>query len=84
MDRSNDSFLTERRLPNAAIAVAAITAGAVIARLVGLGHRVFHWDEGRVGYWTLRYMESGVFEYRPIIHGPFLPLVNSRIFTLLG
>ena len=84
MDWSDGRPIPERRVPRTLIAVVAITAGALVARLVGLGQRVFHWDEGRVGYWTLRYMESGVFEYRPIIHGPFLPLVNSQVFTLIG
>jgi uncharacterized protein (TIGR03663 family) len=84
MDWPGNRPLTEHRSVRTAIAVGAITGGALIARVIGLGQRVFHWDEGRVGYWTLRYMESGVFEYRPIIHGPFLPLVNSQLFSLIG
>ncbi|MFB6256868.1 MAG: hypothetical protein ABEH58_09130, partial [Haloplanus sp.] len=36
-------------------AVLATTALALAVRLVGLGARIFHWDEGRVGYWILRY-----------------------------
>ena len=64
-------------------AVLAITALSLVVRLVGLGSRIFHWDEGRVGYWILRYRETGEFFYRPIIHGPFLPIVNDYLFAIL-
>ena len=63
-------------------AVLAITALALAVRLVGLGARIFHWDEGRVGYWILRYHESGQFAYRPIVHGPFLFVVNDWVFSI--
>ena len=63
--------------------VLAFTIVALAARLVALGSRIFHWDEGRVGYWILRYHETGVHSYRPIVHGPFLPVVNDWVFTLL-
>ncbi|WP_224447105.1 flippase activity-associated protein Agl23 [Haloprofundus salilacus] len=65
-------------------AVLAVTALALLARVVGLGARIMHWDEGRVGYWALRYHENGEFFYRPIIHGPFIPVVNDWVFTLVG
>ncbi|WP_224337056.1 flippase activity-associated protein Agl23 [Haloprofundus halobius] len=65
-------------------AVLAVAAFALLARLVGLGTRIMHWDEGRVGYWILRYHENGEFFYRPIIHGPFLPVVNDWVFTFIG
>ena len=61
-----------------------IIIGGLLLRVVDLGGRVFHWDEARVGYWTLRYLETGSFAYRPVIHGPFLPLVNAWIFDLAG
>ncbi|MFB6123003.1 MAG: flippase activity-associated protein Agl23 [Haloferacaceae archaeon] len=64
-------------------AVLAVTALALAVRLVGLGTRVFHWDEGRVGYWILRYHESGQFSYRPIVHGPFLFITNDYVFSVL-
>jgi uncharacterized protein (TIGR03663 family) len=63
-------------------AVLATTALALAVRLVGLGARIFHWDEGRVGYWILRYHESGEFAYRPIVHGPFLFVVNDWVFSI--
>lgn len=43
-----------------------------------------HFDEARVGYWTLRYGATGRFAYRPIIHGPFLPLSTRPVLDLLG
>ena len=67
-----------------AVAVVAVALVGLLARLYDLGSRVAHQDEARVAYWTLRYAETGVHEYRPIVHGPFLPLVNSKVFSLLG
>jgi uncharacterized protein (TIGR03663 family) len=64
-------------------AVIAVTAFALLVRLAGLGVRIFHWDEGRVGYWILRYHETGEFAYRPIVHGPFLFVVNDWVFSVL-
>jgi uncharacterized protein (TIGR03663 family) len=64
--------------------VVAIAVVALAVRLAGLGTRVAHQDEARVAYWAYRYMESGVYWYRPIVHGPFLTIVNSHVFALLG
>ncbi|MFT4889849.1 MAG: hypothetical protein ACI9YT_000760 [Halobacteriales archaeon] len=64
--------------------VVLIAAVALGARLLFLGSRIAHQDEARVAFWTLRYLESGAFEYRPIIHGPFLPVVTRWSFALLG
>jgi uncharacterized protein (TIGR03663 family) len=64
--------------------VVAIAVLALGVRLVGLGARVAHQDEARVAYWAYRYMESGVYWYRPIVHGPFLTIINSHVFALLG
>jgi uncharacterized protein (TIGR03663 family) len=65
------------------LALLGITAVSLLLRLVSLGGRVMHWDEGRVGYWILRYGETGIHSYRPIVHGPFLPIVNDYLFALL-
>jgi uncharacterized protein (TIGR03663 family) len=73
-----------RSLDRPALAVVGVTAFALLLRLVGLGERVMHWDEGRVAYWALRYHETGQFAYRPIVHGPFIPVVNDWVFTVLG
>jgi uncharacterized protein (TIGR03663 family) len=63
-------------------ALLAVTAVSLAVRIVGLGTRIFHWDEGRVGYWILRYHETGEFAYRPIVHGPFLFVVNDWVFSI--
>ena len=65
-------------------AILAITALAVLVRLVGLGARPFHFDEGRVAYWSLYYIDSGNFAYRPIVHGPFIQLVNAWLVQTFG
>jgi uncharacterized protein (TIGR03663 family) len=65
-------------------ALAGIAGVALFVRVVALGGRVFHWDEARVGYWTLRYLETGVWEYRPIVHGPLLFHVNEFLFGAVG
>jgi uncharacterized protein (TIGR03663 family) len=66
------------------LAVAGIVALALLVRFAGLGTRSFHWDEARVGYWTLRYLETGFFQYRPVAGGPFLQILNRHVFALLG
>lgn len=75
---------SEGRIDRVTAAVLAITAAALLARLVGLGTRPFHWDEGRVGYWTLRYLATGAFEYRPVAGGPFLYVIDRHVFAVLG
>ena len=81
-DHTTPRFVTgTARLP---AAVAGISVLALFARLFALGTRVAHWDEGRVAYWILKYMETGDWHYRPIIHGPFLQQVNPGVFALLG
>ena len=65
-------------------AVLALAGVALLVRVLGLGGRPFHWDEARVGYWTLRYLESGAFQYRPVAGGPLLYVVDRHVFALLG
>jgi uncharacterized protein (TIGR03663 family) len=67
-----------------AVALLAVAVVALAARLWALGWRVAHQDEARVADWILHYMEVGGWEYRAIIHGPFLPHVNGVVFDLLG
>jgi len=66
------------------LAVLAVTLLALAARVVGLGARPFHWDEARVGYWSLRFLDTGTFEYRPIAGGPFLYVVERYVLGALG
>jgi uncharacterized protein (TIGR03663 family) len=72
------------RLDRVTLAVAAVTVLALAARFVGLGSRPFHWDEARVGYWSLRFLDTGTFEYRPIAGGPFLYVVERHVLGLVG
>ena len=72
------------RLRTPAAAVVAVTALALLLRLVNLGARVAHQDEARVAYWAIRYLETGEWYYRPIVHGPFLTQISATIFGLLG
>jgi uncharacterized protein (TIGR03663 family) len=64
--------------------IVAVTALALVIRLVGLGTRPMHYDEGRVAYWMLHSVESGSFAYRHGIHGPFLQHTNRWLFPLVG
>ncbi|ELZ91597.1 purK operon protein / membrane-bound mannosyltransferase [Haloferax mucosum ATCC BAA-1512] len=80
---STDSGTETVTRSRALLALLVTVVGALLVRLVSLGGRIFHWDEGRVGYWILRYHETNEFAYRPIIHGPFLPVVNDYIFAVL-
>ncbi len=66
------------------LAVLGVTVLALVARFVELGARVAHQDEARVAYWAYRYMENGVYQYRPIVHGPFLTIVDARLFEWFG
>jgi uncharacterized protein (TIGR03663 family) len=87
-DASDDASATvlglRFRTDRVAAAVVAFAALALFARLVGLGARPFHWDEARVGYWTLRYLETGAFEYRPVAGGPLLYHLDRVVFAVLG
>ncbi|MFB6092624.1 MAG: flippase activity-associated protein Agl23 [Haloquadratum sp.] len=89
VDADTDETPTATRLrrrlgrPDALFGVVGFAAVALVVRLVALGGRIFHWDEGRVGYWILRYHETGVYFYRPIVHGPFLPIVNDWLFAFV-
>ncbi len=64
--------------------IVLLTLLGLVGRLAFLGSRFAHWDEGRVGYDILRFMATGVWEYRPIVHGPFLPHVNKVLFEWFG
>ncbi len=64
--------------------VVGLTVVALVARLVGLGVRTAHFDEARVAYWTMQRVQRGFFEYRPVIHGPFIQHVDAALFGLLG
>jgi uncharacterized protein (TIGR03663 family) len=73
---------TDRRAAFAALL--AIAVGGTLARLLALGDRIAHWAEARLGYDVLRYVATGVFEYRPVTHGPLLYHVDRVLFEFLG
>jgi len=64
--------------------VVGVTVVSLLLRLVALGHRVAHYDEGRVAYWALYFADEGSFAYRRIVHGPFIQHVDSWLFPMLG
>ncbi|MEZ3114648.1 flippase activity-associated protein Agl23 [Halobaculum sp. MBLA0147] len=64
--------------------VAAVTVVALLARLVALDARPFHWSEGRVGFWALRFAETGVFDYRPVAGGPLVYVLARWAIELGG
>ncbi|MEF8774394.1 MAG: TIGR03663 family protein, partial [Halobacteriales archaeon] len=64
--------------------VAVIVAVALALRLPLLGDRPVHWDEARVGWSILHYRATGIWEYRPVLHGPFLFHVGRRLVGAFG
>ncbi|WP_435360764.1 flippase activity-associated protein Agl23 [Haloarchaeobius sp. DFWS5] len=66
------------------VAVVALTLVGLGARLLWLGQRTAHWGEGRLNYAVLRYAETGVWEYRPVLHGPLIAHANELLFSTLG
>ncbi|MFB6184671.1 MAG: flippase activity-associated protein Agl23 [Haloarculaceae archaeon] len=79
-----DEVLDRVGIDRVELAVFNVTLVALVARLYALGRRTAHWDEARVAYWILEYMQTGNYEYRPIIHGPFYHHVNKYLFEILG
>jgi uncharacterized protein (TIGR03663 family) len=65
-------------------AVLAVTVLALFARFVLLGHRVAHFDEARVAWWGLEYLETGTTSYRRIIHGPLMQYLHRPLFAVFG
>ncbi|UWG48900.1 putative membrane-bound mannosyltransferase [Halanaeroarchaeum sp. HSR-CO] len=73
-----------RHLRRPPVALLLVVAVALLLRVAWLGARVAHQDEARVAHWILHYMAVEAWQYRPIIHGPFLPHVNGVVFSVLG
>lgn len=65
-------------------AVVGASLLALLLRVAFLGHRVAHFDEGRVAYWAMEYAETGAISYRFIVHGPFAQYADRWAFALLG
>ena len=64
--------------------VVAIAVVGVALRLLALGARPLHWDEARVGYWALRALDTGAYQYRPVAGGPLVHLLARASITVLG
>jgi len=64
--------------------VVAVTALALLARFVLLGSRVAHFDEARVAWWGLEYLETGETSYRYIIHGSLMQFLHRYLFDWFG
>ncbi len=75
--------MSERR-DRVVYAVVGVTLLALLARVVALGGRPFHWSEARVGYWALRFAETGAYEYRPVAGGPLVYVLARWTFELFG
>lgn len=75
-----ERFAADRTLQ----AVAVLVAIAFLLRIVLLGVRVAHFDEGRVAYWVLHWVQTDEFHYRYIIHGPFIQHVDRVLFQFFG
>ncbi len=73
-----------RRTDDTVRAVLAVVVAGLFARLLFLGQRVAHYDEGRVAYWALNYLETGEISYRYIVHGPLAQYADAWVFALLG
>lgn len=65
------------------VAIVGLLTAGLVARVIALGGRPFHWSEARVGYWALRFTETGVYEYRPVAGGPLVYLLARWTFELL-
>ncbi|WP_299333290.1 flippase activity-associated protein Agl23 [Haloplanus sp.] len=72
------------RIDRVVVAVVALVAVALAARIVNLGTRPLHWDEARVGYWTLRSLDTGTLAYRPVAGGPLLYVLGRAVFDVMG
>ncbi|MFB6140198.1 MAG: flippase activity-associated protein Agl23 [Halosimplex sp.] len=83
-DPDGDRFAGADRFDRATRWVLGIVLAGLVLRLAFLGARVAHYDEGRVAWWSLHFLDTGQFEYRYIIHGPLVQHVNKFLFAALG
>jgi uncharacterized protein (TIGR03663 family) len=79
-----DRFLEARGTDRVTAFVVGTVVLGFLARVVALGARTAHFDEGRVGYWALHLAETGEYYYWSAVHGPFLQFADASVFTLFG
>ncbi len=63
---------------------AALFAGALAVRLIGLDDRPFHHDESQDAYFSWLFFTRGEYEYQPILHGPLRFYMTSAAYLVLG
>jgi uncharacterized protein (TIGR03663 family) len=63
---------------------AALFAGALAVRLLGLDDRPFHHDESQDAYFSWLLYTQGEYEYQPILHGPLRFYLTSAAYLVLG
>jgi uncharacterized protein (TIGR03663 family) len=63
---------------------AALLAGALAVRLVGLDDRPFHHDESQDAYFSWLLFTQGDYEYQPILHGPLRFYLTSAAYIVFG
>jgi uncharacterized protein (TIGR03663 family) len=66
------------------LAYAALFAGALAVRLIGLDDRPFHHDESQDAYFSWLFYTQGEYEYQPILHGPLRFYLTSAAFLVFG
>jgi len=57
---------------------------ALFIRLYHLDGRIFHHDESIHGFFTLKLLNEGLYQYEPTYHGPFLYHATAAVFSVLG
>jgi uncharacterized protein (TIGR03663 family) len=65
-------------------AYAALTAAALVLRLIDLGDRPFHHDESQDAYFSWVFLEQGDYEYNPLLHGPLRFYLTAAMYLLFG
>lgn len=57
---------------------------SLLLHLWGLGDRAFHHDESHHGYYSWLLFTGQGYTHDPLLHGPFLYVLNAFIYTLFG
>lgn len=64
------------------ILAAAVLVLAILSRLLFLGARPMHHDEGMLSYFAWQLSSQGTYTYTPQIHGPVLFYVQALLFKI--
>lgn len=62
----------------------ALTAAALVLRVIDLGDRPFHHDESQDAYFSWLFFDRGEYEYQPILHGPLRFYLTAAMYVLFG